>query len=58
MNEAQMLAKLKKDPAFRALQAVYAAMLPLNPEGRRKVVEAIHALLPISEGVKGDRKAK
>lgn len=53
MTERELLARLSKDPAFKALRTVYAALLPLNPEGRRKVMEAIHSLLPISEGKKG-----
>lgn len=41
---------LKSLPAFAALERVIAALAPLNPEERRKVVEAVHALLPISPG--------
>jgi hypothetical protein len=37
-------------PAFRALEKVLIALKPLTPEDRRKVIEAVHALLPISEG--------
>jgi hypothetical protein len=37
---------------FRALEATLKALLPLDPEGRRKVVEAVHALLKISPGKK------
>jgi hypothetical protein len=47
---ADLADKLRKLPEFKALQGVYAALLPLKPEGRRKVVEAIHALLEISAG--------
>jgi hypothetical protein len=43
-------APLRKRPEFKALEAVYAALTPLDPEGRRKVIEAIHALLTISAG--------
>jgi len=50
-----MLAKLSKDPAFKALRSVYGALLPLSPEGRRKVIEAVHALLPISKGRSGEK---
>ncbi len=39
-----------KLPEFKALAAVLTAMAPLKPEGRRKVVEALHALLEISPG--------
>jgi hypothetical protein len=42
-----------------ALEAVVRAMEPLDPESRRRVVEALHALLPIGEGRRGqDRPAK
>ena len=41
---------LRKLPEFKALESVYAALLPLNPESRRKVLEAIHALMAISAG--------
>jgi hypothetical protein len=44
---------LKKLPEFKALESVYAALSPLDPEGRRKVIEAIHALLTISAGKPG-----
>lgn len=37
-------------PEFRALKSAFAALEPLNPESRRKVVEALHALLTISPG--------
>jgi hypothetical protein len=49
---------LKKLPEFTALEGVYAALRPLTPEGRRKVIEAIHALLPISAGRQGADKQK
>jgi len=49
---------LKKLPEFKALEGVYAALLPLSPEGRRKVIEAIHALIPISAGHQGADKRK
>lgn len=42
--------RLRQSPEFKALEQVYAALLPLEPEARRKVIEAIHALLRISEG--------
>ncbi len=44
-------AKLRAMPELKALEAVYSALTPLKPEGRRKVIEAIHALLEISAGV-------
>jgi hypothetical protein len=44
------LDRLKKDPAFKALEAVYRALLPLDGEKRRRVIEAVHTLLKISEG--------
>lgn len=37
-------------PEFKALRAAYAALKPLNPEARRKVIEALHALMTISPG--------
>lgn len=43
-------AKLRALPEFKALEAVYGALTPLNPEGRRKVIEAVHVLLEISAG--------
>lgn len=36
---------------FKALQSVHAALKPLNPESRRKVVEAVHTLIEISVGI-------
>ena len=42
--------RLRALPEFKALQAVHTALIPLSPEGRRKVVEAVHALLEISAG--------
>lgn len=50
MTEAEVVRRLSRDPAFAALRAVYAALLPLDPEGRRKVIEAVHALLKVSPG--------
>lgn len=44
------MAGLKALPEFKALEAVAAALAPLNPEGRRKVIEAVHALMEISAG--------
>lgn len=37
-------------PELKALTAVYAALEPLKPEPRRKVIEAVHTLLEISAG--------
>lgn len=51
-------AALRKLPEFKALEAVYAALSPLNPEGRRKVIEAVHALLKISAGRAGEDKGR
>lgn len=39
-------------PEFKALKAAYAALEPLSPESRRKVIEALHALMKISPGRK------
>lgn len=52
MPDNRSSAKLKKLPEFKALGTVYKAMKPLDPERRRKVVEALHALLEISAGKK------
>lgn len=42
-----------------ALEAVVRALAPLDAESRRRVVEALHALLPIGLGRQGaDRPAK
>jgi hypothetical protein len=46
---------MKTTPAFKALEKVLAALAPLDPEGRRRVIEAVHALLPISPGKKQDQ---
>lgn len=56
MND-KTLARLKKDPAFKALEAVYRALRPLDAEKRRRVVEAVHTLLEISPG-KNRKKGK
>ena len=56
MNEREALARLREDPAFDALRRVYAALLPLSPERRRRVVEAVHGLLAVSAGER--RKGK
>jgi hypothetical protein len=45
-------------PEFRALEAVVRALAPLEPEGRRKVIEAVHALLPVSAGKAQGRDKK
>ena len=42
--------RIVNTPEFKALDAAYRAMKPLDPEGRRKVVEALHTLLKISPG--------
>ncbi len=47
--------RLRKMPEFTALQQVCAALLPLDPEGRRKVIEAVHALMKVSAGKPGGR---
>ena len=53
MAETAAKSSLRKLPEFKALEAVYCALTPLDPEGRRKVIEAIHALLKISPGKSG-----
>ena len=35
---------------FKALQSVHAALTPLTPESRRKVIEAVHTLIEVSVG--------
>jgi hypothetical protein len=52
MAETAAQSSLRKLPEFKALEAVYRALTPLDPEGRRKVIEAIHALLEISPGAR------
>lgn len=52
MAETAAKSSLRKLPEFKALEAVYRALTPLEPEGRRKVIEAIHALLKISPGAR------
>ena len=42
--------ELSELPEFSALKAAHAALLPLTPEGRRKVIEALHTLLKVSAG--------
>ena len=49
------MADLRSMPEFKALQTAYAALLPLKPEGRRKVIEAIHSLLEISAGTQQEQ---
>ncbi|MDX6768295.1 MAG: hypothetical protein SF051_02085 [Elusimicrobiota bacterium] len=34
----------------RAFSAVVAALAPLDPESRRRVIEAVHSMLPIGAG--------
>lgn len=52
------LERLAKMPEFKALAGAYAALQPLTPEGRRKVIEALHALLEVSPGTRGQDKKK
>ncbi len=47
------MANLRILPEFKAVEAVLAALTPLKPEGRRKVIEAVHALIEISVGTRG-----
>lgn len=37
----------------KAFAAVVVALAPLDPEGRRRVIEATHAMLPIGSGTQG-----
>ena len=43
---------------LKALERVHAALEPLDPEQRRQVVEAAHALLEISAGKQGGKPGK
>lgn len=49
-----------KDPrrTIAAFAAVVAALAPLDPESRRRVLEATHAMLPIGAGEGQGRDAK
>jgi hypothetical protein len=38
---------------LKSLAAVVAALAPLDPESRRRVIEAVHALIPVSRGRTG-----
>src|SRR5207244_1843172 len=38
----------KKDPEISALEAVHAALKPLDPQARRKVLTSVEALLEIA----------
>lgn len=37
---------------LKALETTLAALAPLDPEERRKVIEAVHALIDVSPGVR------
>jgi len=41
---------------MKSLSAVVAALAPLDPESRRRVLEAAHALLEVSPGRQGRDK--
>lgn len=41
---------IEKKKTLAALQTVVVALAPLDPEARRQVMEATHALLEISAG--------
>lgn len=41
-----------------AFAAVVAALAPLDPESRRRVLEATHAMLPVGAGEKQGRDRK
>jgi hypothetical protein len=47
------MAHAKVLPEFKALETVLYALAPLKPEGRRKVIEAVHSLIEISTGTRG-----
>ncbi len=41
---------MSHDKTLKALEKTLAALAPLDPEERRKVMEAAHALIEISAG--------
>lgn len=41
-----------------AFAAVVAALAPLDPESRRRVLEATHAMLPVGRGERQGRDRK
>lgn len=41
-----------------AFAAVVAALAPLDPESRRRVLEATHAMLPVGQGERQGRDRK
>ena len=43
-------------PEFKALQTVLTALSPIKPEGRRRIIEAVHALLDVSAGTESKRR--
>jgi hypothetical protein len=45
---------LPENKTLKALAAVVAALAPLDPEARRRALEATHALLEISPGRRGE----
>ena len=47
---------IEQTPEFRALESVYNAMKPLKPESRRRIIEAVHTLLEISQGDCSDQQ--
>lgn len=50
-------AKFKAE--FKSLQLVHAALTPLNPESRRRVIEAVHTLIKVASGkVRPDKKSR
>lgn len=57
------MSNAKKDRAITALEAVHAALKPLKPEERKRVLTSVHALLDVSsaaaavEQVKNDSDA-
>jgi hypothetical protein len=45
---------MRQTKTLKALSAVVSALSELDPESRRRVIEAVHALLPISAGRGGE----
>ena len=49
------MTELDRTPEFKALQTVLGALQKITPEGRRRIIEAVHALLQVSAGEKSGR---
>jgi hypothetical protein len=47
---------VKKDKAFEALEAVHAALKPLNPEDRQRVLSSVRSLLEVTSPISEPQK--